>query len=474
MTKNKPTYLFYDTETTGLNRCFDQAIQFAAIRTDLELNELERYETFIKLNKDVVPSPLATITHRISLNECNQGLPEIEAMQTIHQQLNTPGTISVGYNTLGFDDEFLRFSFYRNLLPPYTHQYANECGRMDLYPITVMYHLYKPEVLTYPIINGNPSLKLEHLNQANQLAAGKAHNAMVDVEVTLALARRLKQENEMWQYVIAYFDKKTDRERLNKLNICFKTNDRVFHEGLMVSGALGYKNKFIAPVLSLGQHKKYSNQTMWLRLDQEEIQNCTADNIAEKTFVIRKRAAEQELLLPTLERFAVKVDKARAQLAENNKQWLQEHSDILEKMCDYHQNFMYAKVDNIDIDAALYDIGFPSPREELLFRQFHQATVEEKLTIAAEFPNVVRREQALRLLGRHYSNTLSDKNLAKFNTYLNSIKLEESRIDYKNQRQLTLSAALSEIEALLQKEDLDAEQKNLLEELQQYYLNSVS
>ena len=38
------TYLFYDIETSGLNKCFDQVLQFAAIRTDLELHELEHYE----------------------------------------------------------------------------------------------------------------------------------------------------------------------------------------------------------------------------------------------------------------------------------------------------------------------------------------------------------------------------------------------------------------------------------------------
>lgn len=44
----KNTYLFYDLETTGRNKCFDQVLQFAAIRTDLNLNELERYESRIK------------------------------------------------------------------------------------------------------------------------------------------------------------------------------------------------------------------------------------------------------------------------------------------------------------------------------------------------------------------------------------------------------------------------------------------
>ena len=53
------SYLFYDIETTGLNKAFDQVLQFAAIRTDPELNEIERHDIKVNLRPDVIPSPLA-------------------------------------------------------------------------------------------------------------------------------------------------------------------------------------------------------------------------------------------------------------------------------------------------------------------------------------------------------------------------------------------------------------------------------
>ena len=148
------TYLFYDIETTGLNESFDQILHFAAIRTDLQLKELERYELKVKLNPDVVPSPQAMITHRMDFNEIYNGISEYQAAQQIHQWVNQPGTISLGYNTLEFDDSFLRFLFYRNLLPPYTHQFKNNCSRMDLYPIAVMYYLFKNTSIEWPEKNG--------------------------------------------------------------------------------------------------------------------------------------------------------------------------------------------------------------------------------------------------------------------------------------------------------------------------------
>src|SRR4029078_1799306 len=130
--------------------------------------ELNRYEIKIKLNPDVIPSPYALITHKMGIKEILNGTSEFEAIKQIHQWLNEPGTISLGYNTLGFDDEFLRFSFYRNLLKPYTHQFANQCYRMDIFPMTVMFYLFKNSALKWPMRDGKLSLKLENINNENQ------------------------------------------------------------------------------------------------------------------------------------------------------------------------------------------------------------------------------------------------------------------------------------------------------------------
>jgi exodeoxyribonuclease-1 len=191
------TFLFYDLETTGLNKAFDQVLTFAAIRTDTSFREIDRHELSVRLRPDVIVSPRAIMTHRIPISESLGGTSEYDAVRKIHKWLNAPKTISLGYNTLGFDDEFLRFSFHRNLLPPYTHQYANGCRRMDILPCTVIYRLYSEGTLNWPEIDGKPTLKLEHLSEANRLASGRAHDAMVDVEATVALARKLSQEEKI-------------------------------------------------------------------------------------------------------------------------------------------------------------------------------------------------------------------------------------------------------------------------------------
>lgn len=453
------TFLFYDVETTGLNKCFDQVLQFAAIRTDLDLNELSRHEIQIKLNKDVVPSPHAVITHQISLSDMQRGTLEIDAIRDIHQLLNQPGTISLGFNTLGFDDELLRFSFYRNLLPPYTHQYANQCGRMDLYPLTVLYYLFHHEALHWPVINGIVSLKLEAISAANSLMTGRAHNAMVDVEATLALAKKFCKNKKMWDYACGYFHKHTDIERGDRLPICFETEDRLFRDGLIVNAKFGAHHNFIAPVLSLGQHKHYKNQTLWLRLDSEALLETNDNNISETTFAVRKKMAEQVIILPPEERYSQKIQTDRLKLAAENKRRLLNNEKLLHAIADYHLNYKYPLVPNVDIDADLYNQSFPTPYEDKQYRDFHTAKKAEKALAARKISKTTRREQALRIVGRHYPDLLSETEQKDFQEYH-----ESKPIDFRGNFKLTWQEAKEQALQLQQEKRLTEQQKKLLEE----------
>ncbi len=60
-------YVFYDTETTGTDSTFDQILQFAAILTDDDLNELERFEIRCRLLLHVIPAPVAMLATRVDM-----------------------------------------------------------------------------------------------------------------------------------------------------------------------------------------------------------------------------------------------------------------------------------------------------------------------------------------------------------------------------------------------------------------------
>ena len=56
---SKTKFVFYDLETTGISPAFDQPLQFAAIVTDLELNEIERIDIRCQLSPHILPAPKA-------------------------------------------------------------------------------------------------------------------------------------------------------------------------------------------------------------------------------------------------------------------------------------------------------------------------------------------------------------------------------------------------------------------------------
>ncbi len=468
------SYLFYDLETTGLNKAFDQVLQFAAIRTDTVFNEIERHNIIIKLRPDVIPTPQATIIHRISIANSMQGLCEFEAMIKIHNLMNQPGTISIGYNSLRFDDEFLRFCFHRNLLPPYTHQYKNGCRRSDLLPIAIMYYLYKPELLIWPKIDDKPSLKLEKINEVNKLATGQAHDAMVDVEITLELARKLRKDVKMWEYLDGYFDKTEDIRRIEKIPISFHSIACSNRIGLMINKDFGTVNKYQIPVLFIGNSISYKNQTLWLRLDQIELQDITVDNIASKSYVIRKKYGEPGIVLPFIEHYNFLTAKKLA-IVESNKTWLQSHSTLFNKIIQYHQQFKYPKTPDLDCDAALYQNNFLSTQEQELCRQFHKADLAGKIDIVPQFENIDMRRQASRVLCRNYPTdlpTMLTMDFAEYMQQVNPDNIEDALQDYKNDKRTTPKDALIQIEKLLTEEKLDEQQIELLDELEKYVKKS--
>lgn len=461
----KPTYLFYDIETSGLSKSFDQVLQFAAIRTDDALNEIDRVEYRVKLNPDIIPHPAAVITHRISIDQMLDGAPEFEVAKQIHDELNRPGTISLGYNTLNFDDEFLRFTFYRNLLPPYTHQFSNNCYRMDIYPMTIAYRLFKPDILNWPTVSGKHSLKLEHLNSANDNVTGQAHDAMVDVEATLALARRLAKEKKMWDYLQENFQKNPDMNRLKDLPYAFDN----YQHAILLDGIFGAGNLYHAPVLGLGTHHHYHNQTLWLRLDDPAlIESAKTD--PSKCWVQQKKFGESPFLLPATEKYTRHLSDERNQQCQENLDFLKNHLDTLETIAEHFRDYTHPNVANADIDSRLYLDGFMQNSETRWAEQFHTASTSERVKMLDTAASERCYDLALRIMGRNYPDSLTGRHLDKFHEYLALLHSGEEAhtpINHQNRSKLTQKQLDSEI-ALLREKALDPEQEKLLLELEAY------
>jgi exodeoxyribonuclease-1 len=483
--ENMKTYLFYDVETSGLNPAFDQILTFAGIRTDFSFKEISRELITIKLRQDIIPSPHAFITHCLTQDELESGITEYQAAQRIHKLFNTPGTISLGYNSLGFDDEFLRFLFYRNLLDPYAHQYAKHCSRMDLLPVTTLFKVFCDHVLEWPILtDGRPSLKLELLSQKNGfMTSGRAHEAMNDVEAVIELARIFSRQKDVWEYALAFFNKTKDGLRINSIEKECRVGDSSFRICLMVSSSFGPKNNYIAPVIHVGESVPYKNQSLWIRLDREEGFELEGGGETDETqifdlFVIRKRPGDQLIVLPWLDRFKPKMTPRSQAAFARNIEKLQSHPDSFLKTIHHHQEYRYPLIPEIDLDAALYQSGFFSSSEKKEINRFHSSEDKNKAAACETFANGRVKEMATRILLRNFedhSSIVGNKEYTDHLRRLLSQSSEDHIVGYRNDVKYDVVQGMRDLREVQEREkELTPLQKEILIWLKCYLEQLVS
>ena len=192
-------FVFYDLETTGLSPAFDQPLQFAAILTDEAFVEKERVNFRCRLAPHILPSPKALLVTGVSPGQLTD--PSLPTLFEFSQRITAlteqwAPAIWVGYNTISFDEEVLRQTFYQNLSP---HVYAtlfNGNARFDVMHAVYAAYARHPDLLNWPENeNGKVNFKLDQLAPANGFNAHNAHDALGDVEATLHLARLIKSRN---------------------------------------------------------------------------------------------------------------------------------------------------------------------------------------------------------------------------------------------------------------------------------------
>ncbi len=186
------TLLWYDIETFGLHSRYDRIAQFAALRTDEAFNPLEDpIVLYGKLSPDYLPDPLACLKTGITPQQVNKcGLFEAELIREIDSHFSRPGTCVLGFNNIAFDDEFIRNLYYRNFYDPYRREWAEGNSRWDILNVVRAARDFRPEGINWPFNEeGRPSVKLELMSGANNLAHTHAHDALSDVQATIALAK---------------------------------------------------------------------------------------------------------------------------------------------------------------------------------------------------------------------------------------------------------------------------------------------
>jgi len=274
------TFYWYDLETSGTDPRWDRIVQFAGLRTDAALNEVgDAVCTYVTLPDDVLPNPDSTRVTGITPERTRGGISEWRALKRINELFCAPGTCVAGYNSLRFDDEFVRYALYRTLLDPYGREWQNGNSRWDLIDLVRAAGALRRDGIEWPRDEeGLPVYTLERLTAANGIEHGQAHDALSDVRATVALARLIKRcQPRLFEYFLGCREKKRVRALLEPFGarLC-----------VHVSGMYPRERFGAAPVISLCRHPTNNNAIVVADLsrDIEPLVQWTEEEIRKALF----------------------------------------------------------------------------------------------------------------------------------------------------------------------------------------------
>lgn len=293
------SFLFYDLETYGTDPRTSRIAQFAAVRTDEHLRESGAPIDFlVRPADDLLPSPAATLVTGIAPQRAvREGVNEAEAFARIFDEMSQPGTCSLGYNSLRFDDEFVRHGLFRNFFEPYEREWRGGNCRWDLLDALRLMHALRPEGIQWPRREdgGGTSFRLEHLAEANAVRDGAAHEALSDVRALIGLARLFRTaQPRLWDYALRLRDKRHCAGLLDLAGMA-----PVLH----VSHRYPASRLCAAPVVPLARHPRIDSRVIVLDLDGEPdaLLELDAEDIADRLYVRAADLPEGESRVPLKE-----------------------------------------------------------------------------------------------------------------------------------------------------------------------------
>lgn len=415
------SFLWYDLETWGINPRDSQIAQFAGVRTDTELQQIgDPHVIWVKPFEDLLPSPTACLVTGLDPFEVSRrGLREAAAINEIHELVKAAGTCTVGWNTLRFDDEFIRYGLYRNFHDPYAREWQYGNSRWDLLDVARLFHALRPDGLNWPKReDGAPSFRLEHLAAANSVDHGHAHEALSDVEATIGLARIMRRaQPKLWNYALRLRDKR-------------------FISGMIslapATPLLNISHRFPAEracagiVLPLAWHPRNRNQliTAELHVDPESWLDLDVETLAERLYS-KSADLAPETVRPPLK--GVHINKCPALVALNHVQpneWERMGVDLAiclrnaDRFTPAVLNDLQAKLSDLfkrdsfesdgDVDGALYD-ELPNRSDDHLRARIRESLPEDLAELRASFRDPRGEPLLLRYRARNWPETLSAK-----------------------------------------------------------------
>jgi exodeoxyribonuclease-1 len=424
------SFFWYDLETSGISPREQRVMQFAGQRTDMDLNPVgEPVNVLIKLGEDVLPDPDAILITGITPQQTLQdGVSEAEFLEMFYKQIATPGTIFVGFNSVRFDDEFMRFLLYRNFYDAYEWEWSDGRSRWDLLDVVRMARALRPEGIKWPVSeDGKPTNRLELLTAANGVDHQNAHDALGDVRATIAVAKLIRDKQpKLFDWLLSHRGK-NDVKKFLEANPAF----------VYTSGRFDNEVEKTAAVRVLHVDDALGAVVYDLRHDPDEFMGLTPEELAERWRYRKDPDAPKRLPVktmkynrcPAISPLGVLKDKGVQERLKVTPEVVQANLAKLSANEDFVANVVKAR-DLLDEErgeswsrekpapeAALYAGSFFDDTDKKLMGAVRAAEPAELSEIASGFHDERLRDMLPRYKARNFSSQLTDEERAEWEKY---------------------------------------------------------
>ena len=450
-------FVFYDFETSSSNKFWGQIIQIGAILTDDNLQELDRYEARCRLSPGIIPEAMALIVNKTSpklLKSAN--LSHYQMVRQFVSILNKWGKATYfGFNSIEFDEEFLRTTLFKTLEYPYLTS-TNGNDRGDILGLARAANLYYPKTLKNPKNEkGNDVYKLDQMAPLNGIKHNDAHSAIGDVVATLEIARIIKSKApNVWKASLMTTEKnKTIEVIKNELYFC--SNEYFYGK------SRPYVQTFVC------QHPVYQWAKCFdLRHDPEIYLNMPIKDLAESMkknpkFLRTVRHNKHPIIMnpsysEEFEEYKLLGEETlakRAKIIKNNSKFAEKIALILEE--EASEKDQLKSQEDIYEEESIYK-KFTPAEDNKIMPEFHKANWDKKLTIIDKF-----NDERLRYFGKKLLYEEKPELLPKELFNLMHKKIAKKLLSTNEEKWNTIPRTYSEIDTLREKFDREEKKDKL-------------
>lgn len=389
------SFVFFDTETTGLRHGFDQILHFAAVRTDANLNEVARFETRSRLLPHVLPHPSALRTNGLPIEQLTDAsLPSHYAMvgEIRRTLLAWSPAVFVGFNSIRFDEEMLRHALFQCLYPAYLTSNHRNC-RADALSLIMAADAVSPAQLVVPFgAEGRRTFRLEQLATANGVVHARVHDALSDVLATVELCRLVYQRSpELWQRFVRFSNKATVADFAEA------------EDGFVLTEFFGAQ-AYHAAVVCIGRDPDQPNGRLCLDMGENVGRLAGMGDVELRAHLAQKPCPIRRFRINAAPTLTALFDAPAHMLGGSSIDEVEERARRVKDDPGLRSRLIAAYVTSRKpyavsphIEERIYN-GFPGPSDELRMEAFHGASWRERLSIVDRLEDERLRWFGLRLI----------------------------------------------------------------------------